>query len=331
MAHVPLAEAAMTWNTLTMVCRTELVPKAYRNRPDAALGAVLMGRELGLGEMSSLQLIDVIDGRPSLSAELLVSMVRRQGHSILATEWSSDRCTVKGTRCDGDRDTMTVTWTMDDAQRAGLAGKGNWSRYPQAMLWARAVSQLVRALFPDCLTIHAYTPADLSVDAAPEAPPSDVVEAQVVDGDDAPALAWHDHGDGEACYCDAAPGVTLQDLSDSMDADSHQDAPGQPETVQVGPDTSALEAMGAELVQLFAVHPDDGTMADIEARVRGQVRLAGAIGFIDDADAWLHKALTLRGAEHITDLRRAELVQLATIVRNSLTDQYTTWLVDHAG
>jgi len=48
MAHVPLAEAAMTWNTLTMVCRTELVPKAYRNRPDAALGAVLMGRELGL-------------------------------------------------------------------------------------------------------------------------------------------------------------------------------------------------------------------------------------------------------------------------------------------
>jgi hypothetical protein len=56
---------------------------------------------------------------------------------------------------------MTVEWTMAMAERAGLASKQNWRKYPEAMLWARAVSQLCRELFADCFAGATYTPEEL--------------------------------------------------------------------------------------------------------------------------------------------------------------------------
>jgi hypothetical protein len=56
------------------------------------------------------------------------------------------------------------------AQRAGLANKQVWKAYPEAMLWARAVSQLCRMLFPDCFAGGTYTPE--------EAPDADYVELE---------------------------------------------------------------------------------------------------------------------------------------------------------
>jgi hypothetical protein len=40
---------------------------------------------------------------------------------------------------------------MDRANAAGLTGKQNWKTYPCAMLSARCVAELVRALYPACL------------------------------------------------------------------------------------------------------------------------------------------------------------------------------------
>ena len=161
LAHQPLSQVSMTFRTLEAICNTAMVPKQYRGNPHEALGAVLLGREIGLGEMTSLQHIDVIDGSPSLSAEIMTALIRRRGHSMYATDWTADACTIQGTRGDTG-DTMTVTFDMTDAKRAGLDGKRNWQQHPKAMLWARAVSQLARTLFPDCiLAMHAYTPDDV--------------------------------------------------------------------------------------------------------------------------------------------------------------------------
>ena len=96
MAHFDLATVPMTWATLVRVCQTELVPKQYRDRPDAALGAILMGRELRLQPMQSLSMIDVIDGMPSLSAELMNAMVRKAGHSIKVEHYGTEGVTLTG-------------------------------------------------------------------------------------------------------------------------------------------------------------------------------------------------------------------------------------------
>jgi len=70
---------------------------------------------------------------------------------------------VTGKRSDNG-DEMSVTWTLEMAERAGLLNKQNWKKYPEAMLWARAASQLCRMLFADCFAGATYTPEEIGAD-----------------------------------------------------------------------------------------------------------------------------------------------------------------------
>lgn len=150
---------------LKFIAATEFVPKHYRGKLPEILACVATGRELGLGDLEALRLIYVVDGKPTLSAELMVKLVRRRGHSLTG-EMGEGSATVTGRREDNG-DEMTVTWTLAMAERAGISGKTNWQRYPEAMLWARAVSQLCRMLFADCLAGLSHTPEELGVDEPP--------------------------------------------------------------------------------------------------------------------------------------------------------------------
>ena len=143
-----IAEAPVTYQTLRLISETEFVPGALRGRPDAVLAAVLYGRELGLGPMESLAHVDVIDGRPSPSAELLNRLIREAGHTIEVLEATDTECRLRGTRTDTD-ESQEVSFTVDDADRAGLLIKPAWKQYPADMLLARCLSRLHRRLFPD--------------------------------------------------------------------------------------------------------------------------------------------------------------------------------------
>lgn len=137
----------LTPKQLAYIKDTDFVPKAYRGNMPAILAAVATGREYGLGDMQSLRLINVIDGRPELNAEGKLMLARRAGHSITGT------VTLEGAKVTGKRadtgDTITVEYTPEDAKTAGLLGKDNWKKHPKAMLWARAVTILCRQLFGD--------------------------------------------------------------------------------------------------------------------------------------------------------------------------------------
>lgn len=150
---------ALTSDQLQFISRTEFVPKALRGNLPAILACVSTGREMGIGDMQALRSIHIIDGKPSFSAELMVARVRAAEHSI-TFKASADSCTVYGKRGDNG-DTGEFEYTLEMAKRAGLLGKDNWKKYPEAMLWARAVSQLCRMLFADCLAGVSYTPEEL--------------------------------------------------------------------------------------------------------------------------------------------------------------------------
>ncbi len=45
-----------------------------------------------------------------------------------------------------------MTWTLADAKRAGLLSNPTWAKHPRARLKARAVSEVVRAVYLACLT-----------------------------------------------------------------------------------------------------------------------------------------------------------------------------------
>lgn len=132
------------------VSNTHFVPAGLRGRPDAIVAAIMYGDELGLGPMRSLSWISIIDGKPSIAAEAHRALILAAGHEIWPEEQTNTRVTMAGRRRGEDR-VVEVTWTADDAKRAGLAGKTNWRSYPRAMLAARATAELARLLFADVL------------------------------------------------------------------------------------------------------------------------------------------------------------------------------------
>jgi hypothetical protein len=138
----PAAEVAKT------IAPTEFVPKALRHNVPAVTAAILYGDEVGLGPLASVNEIHVIEGRIFVAAEAQRALVLAAGHAIWPDELGTTRATWCGRRT-GSEQVTRVTWTLDDARRANLAGKPNWRSYPRQMLSARASAELVRAMFAD--------------------------------------------------------------------------------------------------------------------------------------------------------------------------------------
>lgn len=148
-----------------VLAESGIVPKKYFRKPADIIAAAMFGRDLGFSLTASLVLIDVIEGNPTLNAEGKVAKVRSEGHSIVG-DVNDARAEVTGKRRDTG-DTMTVTFSMTDAARAGLANKTNWKAYPRDMMWSRAVSTLCRRLFSDVIVGLSYTPEEVEAFTSP--------------------------------------------------------------------------------------------------------------------------------------------------------------------
>lgn len=162
------------------IANTEFVPKALRGKPPAVAAAMFYGREVGLPPMTSLTQTHVIEGTPSISAEAMRALVFAAGHEIVVRESSAARCRLAGRRR-GWEEWSTVTWTIEDARKAGLLKlKSGWEKYPRAMLKARATAELCRDVFPD--VIHGFRAFEEVTDAlapdvlADETPPTNTVQ-----------------------------------------------------------------------------------------------------------------------------------------------------------
>lgn len=169
--YQPRAIERLGVNQVQAIANTDLIPKNLRGNVPAIMATILKGRALGLDDMHALTAIHFIEGKPTLSAETMVMLARRAGHSITG-EYGEGKVTARGSRGDTG-DEMTVTWTLEMAQRASLMGKDNWKKYPEAMLWARAASQLCRMLFADVLAGIGYTPEEL--ERSPEEKVADAI------------------------------------------------------------------------------------------------------------------------------------------------------------
>jgi len=169
-----------------LIANSELVPESIRGKPDSVMLIALRGKSLGIDLTTALAEIHVIEGRTMCSAQIAGAVARR------AAEWwteesSSERCTIAGHRHGHPDRVSRVTFTIDDAKRAGVLdvewretkwdkekgkatvtarwveGDGpkpawvdpanrnvrkswreNWHRWPQNMLFARAITNWVR-------------------------------------------------------------------------------------------------------------------------------------------------------------------------------------------
>lgn len=144
----------------TAIAKTDFVPTALRNRPEAVMACILYGNEIGVGPMQALAKIHIVEGRPAPAAELMRAMAMARGHEVWVEDSSNTRVVICGRRADSEHVTK-VQWTLDDAKKANLAGKKVWQSYPRAMLLARASAELCRLVFPDVLGGMSYSREEL--------------------------------------------------------------------------------------------------------------------------------------------------------------------------
>lgn len=188
-------EWTMTAQICNLIASTEFVPKAIRGNKPAIMAAVLYGRDRGIGVMTSLSEISVIDGTPSLSTSLMLAMARAHGNKLWRTEHRNDNgeltaVTAHARRPDGTEDSFT--YTTDMAAEAGLLGKSNWKKHKEQMLSWRAYSAICRLHLSDAFQGPVFT--------------TDEIEEGEFDAPSIQALALEDAPEAASAGGDISPG-----------------------------------------------------------------------------------------------------------------------------
>lgn len=168
-------EASAVHRIAQALSTTSFVPKPYQGRPDEITAAILMGRELNISPMASLQMFNLIQGRPTLSANAMRGLAVSAGCQFRILEQGPEKVVMEA-RAPGVDEWTPATWTIDRARKMGLTDKDNWKRMPQDMLTARATSQLCRAVAANVLIGLPYSSEEMAdvaasaPDSTPEAP-----------------------------------------------------------------------------------------------------------------------------------------------------------------
>jgi hypothetical protein len=139
--------------------KSGLLPASVKT-PEAAVVIIMTGRELGLLPLQALRSISVVEGKPTLSADLLLALAYKSGHctGYEILELTDEKCVVQIARNGVVK--PPYSYTIEEARKAGLANRPNWQRHTKAMLRARATAAACRAYFPD-VVLGLYTPDEL--------------------------------------------------------------------------------------------------------------------------------------------------------------------------
>nr|MBP8212037.1 hypothetical protein [Ilumatobacteraceae bacterium] len=130
-----------------------------------------------------------VKGKPVVDATMQRALAERAGYSVEVQDGATEATAiVKGPR---GVEVGRVTYTLDDARKAGLADKDNWRKHTREMLVAAATRLAIRWHAPSVLIgvgvvddindLEAAAPSVAPLAPAPEAP-ADVVDAEIVPG-----------------------------------------------------------------------------------------------------------------------------------------------------
>jgi hypothetical protein len=145
----------------SMLVQTGFLPNSIKS-PEQAVAIILQGRELGIPTMAALQTINVIQGKPTVSPQLMLALIYRS-HQLAGMDINSTdtACEVLMERKGVGH--FSARFDLDDAKRQGLADKDNWKKQPRVMLKWRAVAACAREAFSD-VVLGLYTPEEMGAE-----------------------------------------------------------------------------------------------------------------------------------------------------------------------
>lgn len=157
------AEAMSSAHKLaTVLCNTAMVPQTFRGKPDDGAAAILYGAELGLKPQQALQQVFVVHGQPAIYARTMVALLKAKGYRFSTVESTDESVTVNVVAPNGEEETST--WTIDRATKAGYVKNAKYKTDPQAMLYAKAASEVSRKIAPNVLLGIKYTVEDMELE-----------------------------------------------------------------------------------------------------------------------------------------------------------------------
>ena len=255
----------------TALCATSFVPQHFRGKPDEAAAAILYGDEIGFTPTQALQNLYVIGGKPALYARAMVALVQASGHDVWTTAKTDELVTVAGRRRGTDR-VIEETWTTARAQRAGYTSNKKYQTDPQAMLYARAASDVCRQIAADVLAGIGYS----------------VEEMEVVEG----------------AVVREAPAVTAKPTgSAALRQAVRVDAPSDPEPIETGEAITAAQRRA-----MFAAFGEAGFDSDARSEEGRTARLA-YIGQVIGREVETTNDLTTAEASRVIDALKADATE----------------------
>lgn len=184
-----------------------------------AVVKILYGQELGIGPIAAMRSVYIVNGKPSLDAGLISSLIKRSGrYDYRVVKHDDEGCELQF--FEGGKPVGTSTYTRKDAQQAGaFDGKNsyNYKKYPRNMYFARAITNGARWYCADIFSGPIYTRDELEdaapIDVTPQAPArparpaADPQTGEVIDAapeqEEAPAFAGPVQAEPRAKYDDA--------------------------------------------------------------------------------------------------------------------------------
>ena len=145
---------------------SRLLPRTITTA-EQAFTIMAAGKEMGLTAMQSLRSIHVIEGKPTCSSDLILALCKRRPDvcKYFRLVKSDPAIATYETLREGDPAPTVLSFTIEQAQKAKLTGKDNWSKYPDAMLRARCIAALARAVYPD-LVLGVYETDEIAPERA---------------------------------------------------------------------------------------------------------------------------------------------------------------------
>ena len=162
MQLVPLAETMQLGEVLAR-------SGFFKDGRDAsqAVVKVLAGREIGIGPIASMAGIYIVEGKVSIGSNLMAAAVKRSGkYDYTVVKLDNTQAVImfwqKNPKSGDFAELGESSFSIAEAQAAGVAGKQVWKAYPRNMLFARAISNGVRWYCPDIFGgAPVYAPEEL--------------------------------------------------------------------------------------------------------------------------------------------------------------------------
>lgn len=142
-----------------------------------AMVKVMAGAEIGLPPFASMSGIHIVQGKPTLGANLIATLVKNDPRYDYRVKVADNRQCIL-TWYEGGQVVGESSFTIDEANAAGLTGKQTWKAYASDMLFARALTRGARRYAPGIFGgAPIYTPEEMGVDTDED---GQIVQGEIV-------------------------------------------------------------------------------------------------------------------------------------------------------